>query len=177
MARQRSTKRNHRSRNAKARRRAVGLSTSAGAFLAFGLGPLATAPAAHADGFELIIEPIINSLASVGPTLGADLGALMGSFDPTLAGDNAATAASLLDPAALPAADPAASPDLAQLFNEFIYTPMHTADQDWINSSFGTAVDNQLNTLWSEMGGSGILIGNGAPGTMADPNGGAGGLL
>ena len=93
MAGQRSTERNHRSRNAKGRRRAVGLSTAAGAFLAFGLGPLATAPAAHADGFELIIEPIINSLASIDPTLGADLGA---------------------------AADPAASADLAQLFNEFV---------------------------------------------------------
>ena len=66
MAHHRTTKQNRQSRNAKARRRrVVGLGMSAGAFLAFGLIPLATAPAAHADEFELIIDPIINSLARV----------------------------------------------------------------------------------------------------------------
>jgi hypothetical protein len=66
MARHRTTKQNRQSRNAEARRcRVVGLGTSAGAFLAFGLTPRATAPAAHADEFELIIDPIINSVAGV----------------------------------------------------------------------------------------------------------------
>jgi len=40
----------------------VGLGSSAGAVLAFGLGPLAAAPPAHADEFDVIIDPIINSL-------------------------------------------------------------------------------------------------------------------
>ena len=66
MARHRTTKQNRQSRNAKARRRrVVGLGTSAGAFLGADVTPLATAPAAHADEFELIIDPTINSLASV----------------------------------------------------------------------------------------------------------------
>ena len=51
MAGRHSSKRNQRSRNAKARRRGrvLGAGTTAGAFLAFGMTPLATAPAAHAD--------------------------------------------------------------------------------------------------------------------------------
>ena len=32
--------------------------------------------------------------------------------------------------------------------------------QEWINSSYGAAYDYQLNTLWHDLGGSGILIGS-----------------
>ena len=50
---QRFSKRNRRPRNAKALRRAVvGLIASAGAFLAFGMTPLAMTPSAHADEFD-----------------------------------------------------------------------------------------------------------------------------
>src|SRR5271155_3525071 len=54
-----SSKRNQRASKATARRRrrAVGLGGSAGAFLALGLGPLAPAPAAHADPFDVILDP------------------------------------------------------------------------------------------------------------------------
>ena len=75
MAGRHSSKRNQRSSKAKARRRgrgAIGLGGGAGAFLALGLGPLASAPAAHADELDAILDPIINSLASIDPTLGAD---------------------------------------------------------------------------------------------------------
>ena len=48
--------------------------------MAFGLSTLAAAPPAHADEFELIIEPIINSLSSIDPTLGADLSAVLGDL-------------------------------------------------------------------------------------------------
>ncbi|MGH3563145.1 MAG: PGRS repeat-containing protein, partial [Mycobacterium sp.] len=172
MAHQRSTKRNHRLRNAKARRRVIGLSTTAGAFLAFGMTPLAAAPAAHADDFGIldnIFDPILNSLSNIDPTLDTDLSAIgLGSFDPALAGDHAAAVASVVDPAANPAADPASS---AQLFNVLIYQPIHTVDQIWITSFFGGAIDNFINKVSGE-----FLIGNGAPGTEADPDGGAGGL-
>jgi hypothetical protein len=75
MAGQRCPKRNRRPRNAKALRRAVvGLIASAGAFLAFGMTPLAMTPSAHAfDEFDLFIDPIINSLSSVDPTLAVDM--------------------------------------------------------------------------------------------------------
>jgi hypothetical protein len=57
--------RNRRSRNAKARRRRViGLGGGAGAFLAFGLSPLAGAPAANADVFDDILDLVVSSAAS-----------------------------------------------------------------------------------------------------------------
>ena len=63
MAGQRCPKRNRRVRNAKALRRAVvGLIASAGAVLAFGMGPLGTAPAVKADVLDVVIDPVINQL-------------------------------------------------------------------------------------------------------------------
>ena len=67
---------------------------SAGAFLALGLSPLASAPAANADVLDAVLDPIINSLASFDPTMAADLGSLVTSFDPTFLGDQLATAGS-----------------------------------------------------------------------------------
>jgi hypothetical protein len=64
MAGHRDTKRNHRSRSAKARRRVVGLSSGVGALLALGMTQLAAAPTAKADEFDAILDPIINSVTS-----------------------------------------------------------------------------------------------------------------
>ena len=75
-------KRNRRPRNAKALRRAVaGLIASAGAFVAFGMTPLAMTPSAHADEFELIVDPIVNSISSIDPTLGTDLTVALANLD------------------------------------------------------------------------------------------------
>jgi hypothetical protein len=98
------------------RRRVVGLGLTAGAFLAVGTTPWFTAPAANADGFDAILDPIINSLSSIDPTLGADVGTLVSGFDPTFAADSAATSAV-----------PAETPDFTELFNQYVYTPTHTA--------------------------------------------------
>jgi endoglycosylceramidase len=144
----------------------VSAGSAAGAFLAFGLSPL-TAPQASADGFDWILDPIINSLSSLDPTLGADLGSLAASVDPSFALENAATAAALAEPAT--AAGSATSADLA---GSYAFAPLETAEQAWIASPTGEQVDNFLNTTFGE-----FLIGNGAPGTEADPTGGAGGLL
>ena len=87
----RHSKRNHRSRNAKARRRRVaGFGTGAGAVLAFGMAPFSSAPAAHADIEDVIVDPIISALS--------------GAVDPLTAVDPSAAADLAL---ALPAADPA----------------------------------------------------------------------
>ena len=137
------------------RRRALGLGVTAGAFFAFGLSPLVTAPAANADELEVILDPIINSLAGIDPTLGADLGALATSFDPTFAADSAASA-----------------PDFSDLFNQFVYAPTHTALEAWIGSDVGKQVDGFINSVTDS-----YAIGNGAPGTDLDPNGGAAGWL
>ena len=67
---------NQRSRNAQARRRrrVLGAGTTAGALFAFGMAPLATAPVAHADEFDVIIDPIINSILSSITSLDALVG-------------------------------------------------------------------------------------------------------
>ena len=168
MAGRRSTKKNHRSRSAKARRRVLGLGTGRSG-VGVGRSPLANAPAAHADVLDAILDPLINSLGNVDPTLAGDLGSLVTSFDPTFS-DPGLAALPAAD-AALPAADSAQSTHLTQLYNTYFYTPTQEAEQAWINSSFGETVDNSLNTFWQELTGqTSILIGNGADGTSAaDP--------
>jgi endoglycosylceramidase len=146
------------------RRHLVGLGMTAGAVLAFGMSPLITAPAANADEIDVILDPIINSLSAIDPTLGAELGALATSFDPTSAADSATSAAS--------PAMAAATPDFSELFNQYVYTPTHTALEDWINSNLGQQVDSFINSVADS-----YVIGNGAPGTEADPDGGAAGWL
>ena len=103
-------------------RTVVGATSAVGAFLAFGMAPLATAPVAQADEFDVILDPIIDSLSSIDPTLGADLSTLVGSFDPTFAGDSATSVDSVLD-AAGAGASAAASVDYSQLFDQWVYTP------------------------------------------------------
>jgi endoglycosylceramidase len=137
--------------------RALGLGAVGAASFAFAMAPFVTAPAANADGLDAIIDPILNSLAAIDPTLGADLGAAVTSFDPSVAADSAAATAS--------------TPDFSELFNQYVYTPTHTALEDWINSNVGQQVDGFINSITDS-----YAIGNGAPGTEADPNGGAGGL-
>src|SRR5689334_11329586 len=167
MAGKHSSKGNRQSRRAKGRRaRAIGLSGSAGAFLALGLGPLAHAPAAHADDFGLdsIIEPIINSLTAADPTLGASLDSWMSSLDTALGAGSAVDAASATDP-----------------FASF----WQGLEQDWINSPFGGQVDGMLNTWYAQAdpaaagdpsAGACGLICNGVDGTAAHPDGEGGGL-
>ena len=62
MADHRDTKCNRQSRTAKARRQVVGLTSGISAFLTLGLGPLANAPTAKADEFDVIIDQIINAI-------------------------------------------------------------------------------------------------------------------
>ncbi|HTZ15002.1 MAG TPA: cellulase family glycosylhydrolase [Mycobacterium sp.] len=128
--------------------------------MAFGVTPLVAAPPAQADELEMILDPILNSLSSIAPALATDLTSAVGGVDPSFVADSATTAA-------LPATD-----DLATMFQQYVYTPLESAAQSWIDSPTGEQVDSFLNTTFGE-----FLIGNGAPGTEADPTGGAGGLL
>lgn len=126
------------------RSRAVGAAVAA-----FGIG-MFTAPAAHADDFGLgdLISDLISSSAS------ADLGSH--AVDQALAASTSG----------------AETLSAAALFQQYIYDPLHTEVENWINSSFGERVDNALNTASGQ-----FLIGNGADGTgPLDPNGGDGGL-
>jgi hypothetical protein len=158
---QRPSKRNRRSCNGKAhRRRVIGPVAAAGAFLATAMPPLATAPAAHADGFDSIIDPIINSIASslsglIDPLAG--FGAVPG-VDPADLAASGNLGVGAADSALVAASDPSSA---ASSFD----TMLQTLAQEWIASPSGVAYDAQLNTLWHDLGGSGILIGNGANGT------------
>ena len=150
MAGKHSGKKNQQSGKGKARRRALGLGGSAGAFLAFGLTPLAglaSAPPARADGLDAIIDPILNSILSSVTSFDALLG-----IDPSALGD-----------LALPATDVAAVAPSGweALFGDFT-NPVSDAgygglggaiprrrrswqglEQDWINSSFGQQIDSR----------------------------------
>src|SRR5271155_129811 len=155
MAGQQCPKRNRRSRNAKALRRAVvGLIASAGAFLAFGMTPLAMTPSAHADEFDVILDPIINSLSSVDPTLAVDMTSWVANLDSGLA------AASSVDPSSLAgAAATAESTSLGSLSTDVssasAASPSDTfvqgLEQDWMNSSLGQQVDSSLNAWFNQV--------------------------
>ena len=125
--RSRHTKSGHRRRN-----RAIGTGSAIGAFLAFGMTPLASAPQAHADEIELILDPIISALSGIDPTLGADvatfgadLSSVLDSIDPSLAGDNTASLASLADPAAAATtASTSTSPDIFSVHRHLHLDPV-----------------------------------------------------
>ncbi|CAN5709972.1 hypothetical protein BH09ACT8_BH09ACT8_44520 [soil metagenome] len=68
--------------------------------------------------------------------------------------------------------NPSGPTHLAAVYQQLVYTPVHTAVEAWIDSDLGVQVDGFINNL----AGS-YVIGNGTEGTAADPNGGAGGWL
>ncbi|WP_343576157.1 alkaline phosphatase family protein [Mycobacterium sp.] len=164
MARHNRSKRNRQARTAKDRRRwAVGLSSGAGVFLVFGSTPLAAAPPAHADGFDAIVEPIINALSSVDPVLGANVSTLVGDFttswDNSLAADFSSVGSVLgtgnsvvPDTGAAMSVPGAAGANLWSNFTQSL-------EQDWVTSPFGTQIDNALNSFAEKVDPG--LVGNG----------------
>src|ERR1700742_781981 len=116
-------------------------------FAAFGVA-MVSSPTARADDFGLgdLISDLVSSATSAEVGSQAIEGALGAS----------ASGAETLSP--------------TELFQQYIYEPLHAGVESWINSSFGEQVDHALNTA------SGLfLIGNGADGTsQLDPNGGVG---
>jgi endoglycosylceramidase len=89
--------------------------------------------------------------------------------NPMLASTNSAARAAAPVAPALPAA---ASPGPTQQIDQSIYTPIHAVLEAWINSPVGHLVDGLINTVVGS-----YAIGDGAAGTAANPNGGAGGWL
>ncbi|MFZ0904942.1 MAG: PGRS repeat-containing protein, partial [Mycobacterium sp.] len=183
MARHRRTKRNQPSRKAKARRRrVVGLSGSAGAFLAFGLGPLATAPSAKADVFDDILDLAVGSAVSsaataVNPTDFLDPGVLSGllgelstpaGWDTLLTDFSSPSSFDTLFSGSSALSDTGSAAATADSSTSFL----QALEQDWMNSSFGQQVDSALNTWAAQSdpaaaGDSCGFICNGADGTSA----------
>ena len=75
--------------------RLISLSTAASAFLTLSLSPLVHMPVAKADGEDVIIDQIINSLSAVDPTAALDMSSWLSSLDAALQG------ASNFDPSSL----------------------------------------------------------------------------
>jgi hypothetical protein len=148
MADHRDTKRNRRSRSANARRRVVGLSSGISAFLALGLGPLASAPKATADEFDAILDPIINSITSSLGDVAAGSAAVPELGSLSLGATESVAAASPVD------------------------AWLSGIEQDWLNSGFGQQVDTLINS-WFNL----VDPANGACGLICDGADGQGGGL
>ncbi|MGB3331677.1 MAG: PGRS repeat-containing protein, partial [Mycobacterium sp.] len=121
--------------NARRHSRAVGAASAVGAFLAFGMAPLSSAPAAQADEFDWIAD-LFDASAWLTPEP-ADVGAF----------------------------------DWTTMIDQWFYDPIHTSMEAWISSDFGEMVNGWINTSAGQ-----FLIGDGADGTEANPDGGHGGL-
>ena len=150
MADRSSSKHRPRSRKAMIRRRqrAVGLTGAISAFLTLGLGPLANAPKAKADGFDVVIDQVVN--------------AITGSLGDVAAGSAAVpelSLGSLSDVGSATAASP-------------VDASLNGLEQDWINSSFGQQFDTLINSWFNLVDPT-----NGACGLICDGADGQGGGL
>src|ERR1700734_3135428 len=186
MAGKHSGKKNRQSGKGKVRLRSLGLGGSAGAFLAFGLTPLAglaSAPAAHADGLDAIIDPILNSILGSVTSFDTLLG-----IDPSSLGDVATVAPSgwegLFGDVTNPVSDVGTAASATDSSSAF----WQGLEQDWINSSFGQQVDSGLNSWYDQVdpaassasGACGFIC-NGADGvgggSLSAADGEGGGIL
>jgi endoglycosylceramidase len=172
--------------------RVVAVATAAGAFVSFGLMPLALTAAAKADIEDVVTDPIINSITAALTNLtdafaGLDPAAGLAPLDlGSVGADTGAVSAAAADLAggggvsesAAESATAAASASTSSAAT--LDSTLHTLEQEWITSAAGIKFDDNLNTLWHDVGGSGILIGNGANGvgggSLAEATGGAGGM-
>ena len=120
----------------------AGAASAAAALFAFGMTPLAHAPAANADfGIDDLFDLIDPNLA-------------VSAIDTTAA-------------AALPAADP--NTVLADLFQQDFWLPLHTDLEAWINSSAGEQFDNAINPFFAQGDFCGLIC-NGTDGTFGRPH-------
>ena len=92
----------------------------------------------------------LDSVPGADALAGLDMGGLV-SPATDLAGSSS-LGVGAADSALAAASDPSAA---ASSFDAMLQTDT----QQWITSQFGAAYDAQLNTLWHDLGGGGILIG------------------
>ena len=150
MADRRGTKHNPHSRTAMThrRQRAVGLTGAISMFLTLGLGPLANAPKATADEFDVVIDQVFNAITASLGDLAAGSAAVPELGLGSLSDVGSATAASPVD------------------------ASLSGLEQDWINSSFGQQFDTLINS-WFNL----VDPANGACGLICDGADGQGGGL
>ncbi|BBX24789.1 hypothetical protein MTER_42000 [Mycolicibacter terrae] len=149
----------------------VGWGTAVGAFLAFGVTPLAAPPPASAEGFDDVFEQALAPFLDTA-TGGLDWDAMFSpaawqaflepTWDGVLAG---AAAGSIL-----------AAPDPTAWLQDLVYTPLHSGIEGWINSAGAAPIVAGLNQLSAALG-AGMMIGDGVAGTPEHAAGGAAGWL
>ncbi len=171
MTRQRSVTRTHRLGKNPARRRLVGFGVSAGAFVAFGLAPLA-APVAGADFDDAIDAAFAPFLDTTTNALDWDAVLSPSAWDTFLAPAHWDGVLAELGALAVPGAANFDQADLADWVQQHLYAPIHAGMQAWITSDLGKSVNDVINTVFGS-----LVIGNGVDGTAAIPNGTAGGWL
>ena len=151
--------------------RLVGFSVSAGAFLAFGLAPLAPVAQADFDGaVDAAFAPFLDTTTN---TLDWDAVLSPTAWDTFLAPTHWDAVLNELTGAAL--AGPAVA-DPNTLLLQYFYTPIHTGIEDWINSDIGQQLNNLINQPFLALTGR-ALIGDGTDGTAEHHNGTDGGWL
>lgn len=135
--------------------------------------PTTALPPAAADEISAAIAAVFGAHAQEYQSLAAE--AL--SFQEQFVGALGAAAASYSSAEAA-AVQALAGVDVAVAtgFQTLAYGPLHAAGQAWISSPLGQALDPVVNAPANQLFGR-DLIGNGTPGTVTNPNGGAGGLL
>src|SRR5271163_28860 len=150
MADRRGTKHNPHSRKAMIhrRQRAVGLTGAISMFLTLGLGPLANAPKATADEFDVVIDQVLNAITASLGDMAAGTAAVPELGSLSLGATESVAAASPVD------------------------AWLSGVEQDWINSGFGQQVDTAINS-WFNL----VDPANGACGLICDGADGQGGGL
>ena len=150
MADRRGTNHNPHSRKAMTHRskRAVGLTGAISAFLTLGLVPLANAPKATADGFDVVIDQVVNAITGSLSDVAAGSAAVPELGLGSLSDVGSATAASPVD------------------------ASLNGLEQDWINSSSGQQFDTLINSWFNLVDPT-----NGACGLICDGAEGQGGGL
>jgi hypothetical protein len=150
MADRRGTKHNPHSRKAMThrRQRAVGLTGAISMFLTLGLGPLANAPKATADEFDVVIDQVLNAITASLGDVAAGSAAVPELGSLSLGATESVAAASPVD------------------------ASLNGLEQDWINSSFGQQFDTLINSWFNLVDPT-----NGACGLICDGADGQGGGL
>ena len=156
--------------------RSAGVAGTAGVFLATAatlFSPAALVPSARADVVDEVLDQVLSPFLDT-TTDGMDWASLASptAWEAVLDPTHWDAVLAELDNLSGAGGAGSAGVDWVSLFQQDVYIPLHAAAEQWIGSAVGTKVDNFVNTLFGSE-----IIGNGAPGTQADPDGGAGGWL
>ncbi|QZA08307.1 cellulase family glycosylhydrolase [Mycolicibacter heraklionensis] len=153
--------------------RVVGFTATAGAFLAFGVAPLAAAPGAQADFDDALDAAFAPFLDTTTNTLDWDAVLSPSAWDTFLAPAHWDTV--LTELGGLTAPGPAAADPNTWLL-QYVYTPLHTGIEAWIHSDLGQQINSLINQPFQDLTGR-PLIGDGIDGTAEHHDGTDGGWL